>query len=133
MEIEGGNVKIIATGRLAGAAILASLIVLAPPLYAQGGASAAPAGNADHGKQIYKTYGCYQCHGYSGQGGAGAKLAPNPLSYPSFSKYVRAPKGDMPPYTTKVLSDSEMADIYAFLQTIPKAPDPKTIPLLNSN
>ncbi|MBI4479093.1 MAG: cytochrome c [Acidobacteria bacterium] len=95
--------------------------------------SAAPAGNAANGKKLYNAIGCWQCHGYSGQGGAATKIAPNPISYPSFTKYIRAPKGQMPPYTTKVLSESDLGDIYAFLLTIPKPPDPKTIPLLNSN
>ena len=36
----------------------------------------------------------------------------------------------MPPYAEKILSDSDLADIYAYLQTIPK-PDYKSIPLLN--
>ena len=98
-----------------------------------GAGSAAPAGNAQNGKKLYNAIGCWQCHGYSGQGGAATKIAPNPISYPSFTKYIRAPKGQMPPYTTKVLSESGLGDIYAFLLTIPKPPDPKTIPLLNPN
>jgi mono/diheme cytochrome c family protein len=46
-------------------------------------------------------------------------------------KYVRKPRGPMPPYTSKSISDKELADIAAFLRTVPKDPDPKTIPLLN--
>jgi len=114
--------------------LLAALLLFAVAAKAQGTPAKAspPAGNAAHGKQIYTTYGCYECHGYAGQGGAaGAKIAPDPISYSAFAKYIRAPLGEMPPYTAKVLSDSELADIYAFLLTIPKAPDPKTIPLLN--
>ena len=37
----------------------------------------------------------------------------------------------MPPYREKVLSDADLADLYVYLQSIPKGPDPKTIPLLN--
>ena len=95
------------------------------------GTQAAPAGNADNGKNLFKRNGCYECHGYSAQGGVGARLAPNPIPFAALSAYVRAPKGQMPPYTTKVLSDAELRDIYAFLQSIPKPPDPKSIPLLN--
>jgi hypothetical protein len=29
------------------------------------------------------------------------------------------------------LSDDELGDIYAYLESIPKPPDPKTIPALN--
>jgi hypothetical protein len=37
----------------------------------------------------------------------------------------------MPPYTAKVASDQDLADIYAFLLTIPAPPTVNTIPLLN--
>jgi hypothetical protein len=36
----------------------------------------------------------------------------------------------MPPYTDKVLKDSELADIHAYLKTVPKPLDPASIPLL---
>jgi mono/diheme cytochrome c family protein len=95
--------------------------------------NAAPAGNVENGKKIYSAYGCYQCHGYVGQGGAaGLRLTPVALSWPNFTKYVRHPAGQMPPYTAKVVSDQELADIFAFLQSIPKPPDVKSIPILNN-
>ena len=94
------------------------------------GAQAAPTGNAENGKKIYSSYGCYQCHGYVGQGGAGARLAPRPIAFAAFTRYVRKPTGQMPPYTGKVVSDQEMADIYAFLTTIPAPPAANTIPIL---
>ena len=37
----------------------------------------------------------------------------------------------MPPYTEKVLPNDDLADIYAYLQSIPKPADYKSIPLLN--
>jgi len=37
----------------------------------------------------------------------------------------------MPPYTTKVLSDAQLEDIYAFLKSIPAARPLKDIPLLD--
>ena len=91
-----------------------------------------PAGNVEDGKRIFKSYGCYQCHGYAAQGGVGARLAPNPIPFSAFTRYIRQPKGQMPPYTTKVVTDSELADIYAFLRSLPKPPDAKSIPLLNN-
>src|SRR5262245_10675767 len=79
----------------------------------------APAGNVENGKKIFAAYGCYQCHGYVGQGGGGgARLNnPVPLNWPNFTKYVRHPAGQMPPYTAKVVTDQELADIYAYLQS----------------
>ena len=93
-------------------------------------AQSAPKGDVANGKKIYSSYGCYQCHGYVGQGGAGARLAPRPTPFAAFARYVRTPTGQMPPYTAKVVSDQEMADIYAFLLTIPAPPAVNTIPIL---
>jgi ubiquinol-cytochrome c reductase cytochrome c subunit len=95
-------------------------------------ATQAPRGNLENGKKIYVSYGCYQCHNYAANGGgAGPRLAPRPLAFPAFSRYVRQPTGQMPPYTAKIVTDQELADIYAFLQTIPAPPDVKSIPILN--
>ena len=37
----------------------------------------------------------------------------------------------MPPFSDKILSDGDLADIYAYLQSIPK-PDVNSIPLLKN-
>src|SRR5206468_4036759 len=67
---------------------------------------------AERGKQVYLKYGCYQCHGRQGQGSsAGARLAPAPMPLTAFARYVRQPRGEMPPYTAKVVTDQELADI----------------------
>ena len=94
---------------------------------------AAPAGNVDNGKRLYVSAGCALCHNGEGQGGGpGPRLAPNPnmLAFKVFVQRARVPVNSMPPYTTKVLSDQQLADIYAFLRTVPKPPDVSTIPLL---
>jgi mono/diheme cytochrome c family protein len=95
---------------------------------------AAPAGNAETGKKIFTKDGCYECHGREGQGaaqGAGPRIGPLQLSFEAFTKYVHQPAGQMPPYTSKVISDQELADIYAYLQSRPKPTPSKDIPLLN--
>jgi mono/diheme cytochrome c family protein len=93
-------------------------------------AQAAPTGSAENGKKIYSSYGCYQCHGYEAQGGAGARLAPRPIAFAAFMRYIRRPTGQMPPYTAKVVSDQEVADIHAFLRSIPQPPAVNAIPIL---
>ena len=100
----------------------------APPLSA-----AAPAGNAETGRKLFVSHGCYQCHGYEAQGSTatGPRLGPRPISFASFSRYVRQPTGQMPPYTTKILSDTDLAHIYAFLRALPEPPAVQSIPLLN--
>ena len=96
--------------------------------------SSAPAGNAQKGKQIFQADGCYQCHGREAQGGAGTgpRLGPRPIAFENFSRYVRHPTGQMPPYTAKVVSDQDLADIYAFLQSQPQPPAAKDVPLLGN-
>ncbi len=92
---------------------------------------APPAGNVENGKKAFIQHGCFSCHGFSGEGGPGARLAQNPIPFQAFVQYVRRPKRTMPTYGTQV-PDQELADIYAFLKTIPPSPDPKSIPLLTN-
>jgi ubiquinol-cytochrome c reductase cytochrome c subunit len=94
--------------------------------------AAAPPGDAEKGKALFVRNGCYQCHNYEGQGGsAGARLAPNPLPFRGFLAYVRAPRGEMPPYTAKVMTDQDLADVHAFLRSRPRPPALTSIPLLS--
>ena len=100
----------------------------APP---QETSAAAPAGNADKGKTLFRKAGCYQCHSEQAQGGAqGPRLGPNPIAFRAFARYLRAPTGEMPPYSEKVMSDQEVADVYAFLRALPPAPPLSSLPLL---
>jgi len=93
--------------------------------------TSAPAGRAEAGAALYAKIGCYQCHSNQAQGGqAGPRLGPDPIPLARFSQYVRNPTGDMPPYTEKVLSNQELADIFAFVQTRPRPPAVNSIPQL---
>ena len=78
-------------------------------------------GDVANGKRIFMRDGCYQCHGTVGQGGlAGARLAQTKLTLAGFTAYVRNPApGSMPPYRAKVMTDQELADIYAYVQSVP--------------
>jgi ubiquinol-cytochrome c reductase cytochrome c subunit len=93
--------------------------------------AAAPAGSAENGKKLFADKGCFQCHNTLGQGGDGPRLAPRPIPYAAFMKELRQPRDQMPPYTAKLMPDKEVADIYAFLMTIPPPPEVNSIPLLN--
>ena len=94
-------------------------------------AGVAHAASPEQGRAAFMKYGCWQCHGTQGQGGVGPRIAPDPLPFDALSNYVRTSNGQMPPYRTAVLPDSDLTDIYAYLQSIPKPPDPKSIPALN--
>ena len=109
--------------------MIASSIVLA----AQNPAPAsAPRGNAENGRMLFAKFGCYECHGREAQGSTatGPRLGPNPIAYNRFIAYIRKPAGEMPPYTAKVVTEQQAADIYAFLQSLPRPPAAETIPLL---
>jgi len=105
---------------------------LTPPILAAQAPTAPPATNVDEGRKLYASYGCYQCHGYEGQGSSatGPRLGPRPLPLASFSRYVRRPSGQMPPYTVKVVSDADLEKIHAFLEARPAPPAVETIPQL---
>jgi ubiquinol-cytochrome c reductase cytochrome c subunit len=92
----------------------------------------AVAASAEKGKAAYIQHGCWQCHGFQGQGGVtGPKLAPEPIPIEAFTAFVRTTDRGMPPYMEAVLSNEDLADIHAYLESLPKSADYKSIPLLN--
>jgi mono/diheme cytochrome c family protein len=97
----------------------------------------APQGDAANGKRLYLADRCFTCHGRSGQGGAyngpAPILAHTMLPFDGFKGQVRNPVNDMPAYSAAVLSDKDIADIYAFVETLPGPGSAKDIPLLNND
>src|SRR5436853_6141636 len=109
--------------RIIGSAVLAAGLALG---------QAALAASAEKGKIAFVQHGCWQCHGFQGQGAnTGPKLAPDPIPIEAFTAFVRTTDRAMPPYTEAVLSNDELANIHAYLLSIPKPADYKSIPLLN--
>ena len=110
--------------------LYAFLRALAPPAKQE----AATPESAKKGERLFNAYGCYECHGYQGQGSTqtgGSRLGPPRIPLSAFVSYVRAPSGQMPPYTAKAVSSEDLAEMYAFLQSIPQPAPAKSIPLLN--
>jgi len=96
----------------------------------------APPGNAANGKKLYLAQGCFTCHGRAGQGGAlngpAPSLAKTEMPFDGFVGQLRDPVNDMPAYAKALLSDQDIADIYAFVESLPGRRPPKDIPLLNN-
>jgi mono/diheme cytochrome c family protein len=92
-------------------------------------------GSPERGKIAIVKHGCFQCHGTFGQGSvntSGGKVLTNTaLPLEAFQAFVRTTNRAMPPYSEKILSNDDLADIYAYLTSLPKTADYKTIPLLN--
>ena len=95
-----------------------------------------PRGDAANGRRIYLAVGCFTCHGRSGQGGAYTGPAPilarTALPFVGFKALIRDPSNDMPAYSDAVLSDQDIADVYAFLESLPGPRSPRDISILNN-
>jgi mono/diheme cytochrome c family protein len=97
-------------------------------------ASSAAPGDVARGQQLYMATGCYQCHGTRGEGGgnAGPRLAPMPIPLEALKLQLRRPRGRMPLYTAVVMPDGDVADIYAYLLSVPKGKAAAEIPMLKA-
>lgn len=94
----------------------------------------AASANTSNGQRLFVRDGCYECHGYLGQGSTstgGTRLGPPQIPLSAFVSYVREPAGQMPPYTTKAISNEDLGEIYNFLKSVPPPPPLKSISLLN--
>jgi mono/diheme cytochrome c family protein len=112
-------------------ALLGALVAAA---HAQSSKSARS--SAANGKTVFMRVGCYTCHGTVGQGGAGALLAPNTMPLAAMQVWVRGGSPGwsiaqgMPAFPAAVISDSELADVQAYLASLPPPPKPDDIALL---
>ncbi len=89
-------------------------------------ASAAPrpalavVGSADRGAALFGRSGCFVCHGPYAGGSFGPRIARTALPLDAVLSQVRRPRSDyMPAFVAGQLSDQAVADIYAFLQSLP--------------
>ncbi|HEU4617916.1 MAG TPA: cytochrome c [Gammaproteobacteria bacterium] len=89
-----------------------------------------------NGEAVYLRVGCPACHGTVGQGGAGPRLAPGTLPPAAFAQWVRngTPNfsfgSGMPAFPASAISDADLADVRAYLASVPKPPPVADIPLL---
>ena len=101
-----------------------------------GQGSAFADGDAQKGRVAFTQHGCWQCHDFAGEGSEatsnGKVIARTPLPLDAFVNFVRTTNGQMPPYRAPVLSDDDLGDIYAYLQSLPEPKAVSDIPLLNS-
>ena len=90
------------------------------------------AGDVKRGGELMISDGCFQCHGTVGQGSirTGPALTPNVIPFTAFTGQLRKPMDRMPVYTSVVLPDGDAADIYAYLKSLPRPPNPADIALL---
>ena len=87
-------------------------------------------GDAARGKPLFAdTFNCYACHGFDAQSGE-RRLVPMNYTQEGFVTFVQnSPLPNMPPFPDA--SAQQLADIYAYIRTIPAdAPPVSDVPLL---
>jgi mono/diheme cytochrome c family protein len=100
------------------------------------GATAQPRASIANGQSAYLRVGCFTCHGTVGHGGAARKLAPDTLPLEGFTTWVRngtpgwTIATGMPGFSADVLSDADLADVRAYLASLPPPRAVADIPLL---
>ena len=76
-------------------------------------------GDAERGREVFFANGCTVCHGDQGEGGIGPTLPQSRLDPEQLVAQARRPRGVMPRYDVSVIPDEHLADVLAWLHTLP--------------
>ncbi len=85
----------------------------------QAAPDAGPQGDPVRGQQLFFINGCNVCHGDQGEGGIGLPIAGTALPLEEVISQYRNPRDQMPVFPPDVIPDEDIADTYAWLQTLP--------------
>jgi mono/diheme cytochrome c family protein len=110
--------------------VLASAVLAAASLSAQQQVQSV-VGDAARGKPLFSdTFNCYACHNFDAQSGE-RRLVPLNYTQEGFITFVQnSPLPNMPAFPDA--SPQQLADIYAYIRTIPAdAPALRDVPLLS--
>jgi mono/diheme cytochrome c family protein len=78
------------------------------------------------GEQLWQGLPCMACHGAQAQGLSGPRLAGTSLSFDEVLLRVRTGKGPMPAFTEAQVSEQQLENIYAWLESLaPPTPTPQ--------
>ncbi len=85
-------------------------------------------GNPANGQELFFSLTCNACHGDRGEGLVGPTIAQTIVSLERVIEQYREPLEGMRVFSPEEVSDDEIADIYAWLQTVERPPDAAVIP-----
>ena len=85
-------------------------------------------GNPANGQNLFFSLGCNVCHGDQGEGLVGPTIAMTIVPLDRVVEQYREPLEAMTEFPPDQVSDEEIADIYAWLQTVPRPPEADIIP-----
>ena len=94
--------------------------------------ASADAGDAARGKHLWEDVKlCKNCHGLHGEGAYAGPRAGDGKSADDWLKQVRTPRANMPHFNDVQVSNQEVADMWTYMQTLPKPASftPKQFPL----
>ena len=108
-------------------------LLLLALLLATASAQAADSAAVQRGRQLFIDYGCRKCHGTVGQGSEyGKRLLPDLLPVEAIVAFLRGTSFPMPGYSEALISDAQIGDIHAYLESLPKPKAPDQIPALRN-
>jgi len=85
-----------------------------------GAAGAQSTGDPVHGKEAWAQHNCKSCHGANGEGKYAGPRAGDGKTAADWLKQVRQPRAKMPAYRPDQATDQQIADMWAYMQTLPK-------------
>ena len=85
-------------------------------------------GNPVRGQELFFSLGCNVCHGDRGEGLVGPTIARTVVPLDRVIEQYRQPFEAMTAFPPEEVSDEEIADIFAWLQTVERPPDDLVIP-----
>lgn len=93
--------------------------------------ASADVGDAARGKALWEAKLCKNCHGANGEGAFAGPRAGDGLSPDQWLNQVRSPRANMPAFNDVQVSNQEVADMWTYIQTLPKPASfaPKQFPL----
>jgi cytochrome c551/c552 len=95
--------------------MVVSVVILGDqPAFSQGG------GDSTKGKAFWQGFNCKMCHGPNGEGKYGGPRAGDGKKAEDWIKQVRTPIENMPNYSAAQVNDADLADMWAYMQTLPK-------------
>ena len=85
-----------------------------------GAALAQGGGDPVKGKTLWEANVCKSCHGPNGEGKYAGPLAGTTRTAEEVIKQARTPRQNMPTFDVIHISDADITDIWAYMQTLPK-------------
>ena len=94
--------------------LLSAAILGFQPAFTQG------EGDSTKGKTLWQGYSCKRCHGDNGEGKYAGPRAGDGKKAADWIKQVRTPRRNMPGFSVAQLSDADLTDMWAYMQTLTK-------------